>query len=158
MAKKNTNDIKLLANEVFNNKRLAEPLILFALSVNKQECLRRVAKDNHLTFEMQKLADTSWNNVIVLLKNNDSFLSDNFHKVYRSYLVERDKQKAINHSKSLRLKRTRELQRKKGITTYRLYTDLRLNHGNVHAYIKNGSLNKVSLNVADKILDYLELV
>jgi len=156
MAKKNTNDIKQLANEVSNNKRLTEPLVLFALSVNKQECLHRVANDKHLIDVLQKFTNASWSDVVMLLENKDSSLSDNFHKVYRSYLVERDKHKAINHSKFLRLKRTRELQHTKGITTYRLYTDLRLNHGNIHAYIKNGNVQKVSLNTAEKILNYLE--
>jgi len=154
--KLNTNDIRLLAREVPNNKRLVEPLVLYSLAVNKHECLQRNARDEHLVSALQKFKGMKWDNFISLLETKDSTVPNEFRKVYRSYLAERDKQKALDHSKHLRLKRTKELQQKKGITTYRLYTALRLNHGNVNAYIKNGDVSKVSLDVADKILGYLE--
>ena len=46
VGKHNTNDIKVLADEVSNNKRLVEPLILYAMSLRKQEYLQRVAHDS----------------------------------------------------------------------------------------------------------------
>ena len=156
LAKINTNDIRLLASEVHNNKRLVEPLVLYSLATNKPGCLQRNAKDEHLIQALQMFEGKKWNEVVSLLDSKDASLANEFHKVYRSYLTERDKQKAINHSKHLRLKRTKELQRIKGVTTYRLYTDLKLNHGNIHAYLKNDDVSKVSLNVADMILGYLE--
>ena len=121
--------------------------------------LQRVAHDSYLLSELNRFVNIdSWEKVVTLLENKDKSMSNEFNKVYRSYLVERDKQKATDHTKSLVLKRTRELQKKKRITTYRLYTDLRLNHGNVHAYIKNGDVSKVSLDTAERLLEYLYVV
>ena len=47
------------------------------------------------------------------------------------------------------------LQQEKNVSTYRVYTDLGLNHGNVNAYLKYGDISNVSLEVAEKVLEYL---
>jgi len=156
LSKINTNDIRVLIGEVPDNYRLTEPLVLYTLSVNKCDCFLRTAKDPHLLSAFRAVEEMSWDDVLSLLKCEDKRLTNEFHKVYRSYKSIRDKQKHVNHTKSLVLNRIRELQNKKNVTTYRLYTDLGLNHGNVHAYIKNGDVSKVSLEVAENILTYLE--
>ena len=157
LSQSTTNDIRLLAAEVPNNYRLVEPLVLYAASVNKREHLKRNAKDSYLKEKASLIPDNmSWNGIISMLECEDNKIPREFHKIYKSYLSIRDKQKSTNHTKSLVLKRTRELQKEKGITTYRLYTDLKLNHGNVHTYIKNGDVSKVSLEVAESILEYLK--
>jgi hypothetical protein len=154
--KSKTNDIRLLANEASYNSSLVEPLVLYALSVGKYEHLLQVAVDPYLQSACQRFFGMSWEEVVLLLHENNIYVPNEFRKVYRSYVWTRDKQKHEDHTKLLMLNRTRELQSQKNVTTYRLYTDLKLNHGNVHAYIKNGNVSKVSLDVAEVILAYLE--
>ena len=47
-----------------------------------------------------------------------------------------------------------ELQRKKKLTNYRLYTDLKLNPGNVNAWLKHNDSSKMSLDCARQIYQY----
>ena len=158
LSKQDTNNIKVLAEEAPCNYRLVEPLVLYALSVDKRECLQRNAKDSNLINAFQRFNSYSWEDVVSLLKSNDKSVPNEFHKVYRCFLVECDKQKAVDHTKTLLLNRTKDIQKQKGITTYRLYTDLKLNHGNIHAYIKNGDVSKVSLEVAERVFEYIKTV
>jgi hypothetical protein len=49
-----------------------------------------------------------------------------------------------------------KLQGSTGVTNYRLYADLGLNHGNMNAWLKSGDPKKVSLDVARRAVEYLE--
>ena len=40
-------------------------------------------------------------------------------------------------------------------TNYRIYTDLKLNPGNVNSWLKNGDSNKASCRNAERILNYV---
>ena len=40
-------------------------------------------------------------------------------------------------------------------TNYRIYTDLKLNPGNVNSWLKNGDSSKVSYRNAERILNYV---
>lgn len=154
-----TNDIKRLAEEVPKNYRLAEPLVLYALSVNKRNRLLQVATDPHLKNLIHYFPEQlSWDDILLAFVNNEKNYPSEIRKVYSSYISQRDRQKANSHTKALMLERSRQLQQEKRVTTYRIYTDLKLNHGNVNAYLKNGDINKVGLEVAEKVLDYLRSV
>ena len=151
-----TNDIILLACEVPDNYRLAEPLVLYAIAVNKRSRLNRAATDAHLQKLMSCFPDNmSWDDVLFALEHNAESYPYEFRKVYNSYVAVRDRQKADSHTKALMLERSRQLQKEKGVTSYRVYTDLHLNHGNINAYLNNGDVDKVGVNVAEKVLDYL---
>jgi len=158
-----TNDIRLLANEIPElNYRLVEPLVLYAISVNKDDYLRRVAGDSFLLSEAFRFENMRLNEVESLL-NRESEKSTgavpyNYIKVYQSYTYFRDKQINKNHTKMLMRNRINELRTEKNITIYRIYTDLKLNQGCVHAYIKNGNVKGVGLGSAKRILDYLVTV
>lgn len=157
MSNLNTNDIKRLADKVPQNYRLIEPLILYALSENKHSHLKRAAKDNQLKQAISYFPDSiSWEDVVCSLENHDKDIPYEFQKTYNSYVSIRDRYKAKSHTKVLMLNRTRQIQREKKISAYRVYTDLKLNHGNVNDYLKNGDVNKVSLEVAERVLEYLE--
>ena len=52
--------------------------------------------------------------------------------------------------------KVKRLQEKYGVTNYRIYTDLRLNPGNLNAWLKHGDSDKVSLDTARKTLRYVE--
>ena len=153
-----TNDIKRLAEAVPANYRLIEPLILFAAASSKLSYLNKVAVDPVLLEAAQDFPEElSWNDIIAIFEQGKkSALRNEYHKVYKSYISIRDRQKTKNRSKALILNKTRELQQQKNVSTYRLYTDLQLNHGNVNAYLKHSDVGKVSLEVAEKVLTYLE--
>jgi len=51
-----------------------------------------------------------------------------------------------------------EIRLQKNISIYRIYTNLKLNHGCVHAYIKNGNVSGIGLNKTKQILKYLTTV
>ena len=58
-------------------------------------------------------------------------------------------------SKRLRWQRSREEQLRKGVSTTEICRALGLNIGNVNAYLKDGTLDKVSLSNATKIMKHL---
>ena len=152
----NTNDIKRLADEVPHNYRLAEPLVLYAMAINKRKYLTSVAKDDHLKKLILCFPEgMGWDDVVRKLESDDESVPFEFRKAYRSYVSVRDRGKAKANTKHMMLERSRKLQKAKRVSTYRIYTDLSLNHGNVNSYMKNGDVNKVSLEVAERVLDYL---
>lgn len=153
-----TNDIKRLAAEVPANYRIIEPLVLYAAATKKLGYLEKVANDSYLLKAVQEIPkDLGWDRILQALEiEEENVLRSEYLKCYKSYVSVRDRYKTTNRSKNLLLMRTRELQQQKSITAYRLYTDLGLNHGNVNSYLKNGEVSKVSLEVAEKLLAYLE--
>ena len=75
-------------------------------------------------------------------------------KVWRSYCSVRDTVLADNDTKELIHRRVLELQQKKKLTNYRIYTDLKLNPGNVNAWLKHNDSSKMSLDCARQIYKY----
>jgi len=154
-------NIRLLANEIPNGSyRLVEPLVLYAKSTSSCDYLRRVADDSILLTEAFRFEDKRFEDVISLLecelKKESGDVPFNYIKVYQSYIYIRNKQKNQNHTKMLIRNRINELLAQKGISVYRIYTDLGLNHGCVHAYIKNNNVNGISLITARRILEYMK--
>ena len=149
------NNIRLLSKEVpVQNYRLVEPLVLYALSVNKEIYLRRVADDSFLLSEAFRFEGLQLNEVEALLESNSA--PYNYIKLYQSYLYIRDKQKNQNHTKMLMRDKINELLILKNISMYRVYTDLNLNPGCAHAYVKNGKVEVIGFNSAKRILKYLK--
>ena len=157
MSDSKTNDIKRLTDEVRHNYRLVEPLVLFAWATNKQKYLKLVAEDPVLVKAMDLFPDDmSWDDIISAFERSDNSIPNEFHKLYRSYICVCNRQEAKNHSKVLIHNRISELQREKKVSSYRIYTELKLNPGNINAYLKNGDVSKVGMEVAGRVLDYLE--
>ena len=151
-----TNDIRRLASEIYQNYRLTEPLVLFAMSVNKMEYLKSITTNPVLSKAIQIFPENiGWEDAVYKLENNDITIPYEFIKVYNSYKSVRDRNKAEKHTKGLLHMQIKYLQQEKNVSTYRIYTDLGLNHGNVNAYLKYGDISKVSLEVAEKVLEYL---
>ena len=99
-----TASIHKLADRMTENPRLKEPLFLYALA-----------------------------QMLLLLEKQSPELPEGYWKVWRSYCSVRDAVLADNDTKELIHRRVLELQEKKKLTNYRLYTDLKLNPGNVNA-------------------------
>lgn len=85
----------------------------------------------------------------------NNLLSDNFQKVYNSYIVILNRKKREERTKLLMLKKIKKMQQDKHISNYRIYTDLKLNPGNINEYLTNGKADKLSLQTAEKILNYV---
>ena len=59
-----------------------------------------------------------------------------------------------NITKSLARDNILKTMKEKGITNYRIYTDLKANPGNVNDYLKNNTTKKVSLKLVKMIHNY----
>jgi len=160
LSRTDTNGLyRLAAEAVSDNPRLREPLFLYALFSGKERVLLTAAKSPEMRRGYADLLKRyDWGKMEQALRDGDPALPEGFAKVYRSYLSVKNGKQRDNHTKALMRDRIVRLQKEKGISTYRIYTDLRLNHGNLNAYIKHGDGSKVSLDVARSAVAYLERV
>jgi hypothetical protein len=153
-----TNGLYRLAEEAASvNPRLREPLLLYALFSGKERVLLAATKSPGLRREYAALLERyDRAGMEKALQDSDSVLSEGYVKVYRTYLNVKNRKQNDNHTKVLMRNRIVRLQREKRVSTYRLYTDLRINHGNMNAYIKHGDCSKLSLDAARSAVEYLE--
>ena len=79
-----------------------------------------------------------------------------YHKVWKSYQSRKNRAQVDDHTKELMRQKVKRLQEKNGVTNYRIYTDLKLNPGNLNAWLKQGDSDKVSLETARRTLRYVE--
>ena len=150
-----TASVHKLADRMAENPRLKEPLFLYALAFNKVELLLRYTANSTIAAEYEQLSNLySLEQMLVLLEKQSSELPEGYLKVWRSYCSVRDAALADNDTKELIHRRVLELQQKKKLTNYRLYTDLKLNPGNVNAWLKHNDSSKMSLDCARQIYKY----
>jgi len=156
LSKGNTNSIHKLVKEVPGNRRLREPLFLYALSIGKVDILTKAAIGCQHCSSFPSLAEKyKWEEIVNALEEKDACLGRDYHKIYRSYCSRRDAHNVDRDTKLLMHKRIRELQEYKGVSNYRLYTNLKLNPSNTNAFLKNGDLGRLSIEVAEKMLTYI---
>lgn len=158
LSKHHTNSLYKLADEASReNARLKEPLFLFALYSDKQTVLLQATKDPDLLAEYQKMVLLySADQMTLMLTENASVLPNAYHKVWRSFQVQKNRGQSDDHTKELMRLKIKRLQERCGVTNYRIYTDLKLNQGNVNAWLKHGAVDKVSLETARRMLRYAE--
>ena len=154
-----TASVHKLADCLNENPRLKEPLFLYALAFNKVELLLRYTANSTIAAEIaaeyEQLSNLySLEQMLVLLEKQSPELPEGYLKVWRSYCSVRDASLADNDTKEMIHRRVLELQQKKKLTNYRLYTDLRLNPGNVNAWLKHNDSSKMSLDCARQIYKY----
>ena len=148
-----------LAAEAKTNYRLRAPLFLHALCENKIDVLLSFTKDEALKSHYTEMANKYTFDVMMsALENGDASLGENYHKAYNSYVRRRDMPKTHEQAKLAIRDKIRSLQKTKSVSNYRLYTDLKLNPGNINNYLKNGATSKVSRNTARRIMLYLEAI
>ena len=137
------------------NPRLKEPLFLYALAFDKVDLLLRYTVTSAVVAEYEQLSNRySLAQMLVLLEKQSPELPEGYRKVWRSYCSVQDAVLADNGTKELIHRRVLELQQKKKLTNYRLYTELKLNPGNVHAWLQHNDSSKMSLDCARKIYQY----
>ncbi len=158
LSKYNTNSLYKLADEASrDNARLREPLFLFALYSGKQTVLLQATKDHNLFAEYQEMVSLySADQMTRLFEDNASVLPNEYHKVWRSFQSQKNRGQSDDHTKELMRLKVRRLQEQCGVSNYRIYTDLKLNPGNVNAWLKHGVADKVSLDTARRTLRYVE--
>lgn len=157
LSKSDTNSLyKLAAEAGSDNPRLREPLLLYAMYSGKQTVLLQAAKNPELHAEYQKMVQYSTEETTQLLESGSSLLPAEYHKVWRSFQSQKNRGQADNHTKELMRQKVRRLQDQCGVSNYRIYTDLKLNPGNVNAWLKHGDADKVSLDTARRTLRYVE--
>lgn len=153
-----TNSLYKLAEEASrDNPRLREPLFLYALYGQKQDVLLQATKDPALHVVYYEMTEKYTTDLMTdALVSGSVALPDEYHKVWRSYLSRKNRGQADDHTKELMRQKVKRLQEKHGVTNYRIYTDLKLNPGNLNAWLKHGDSDKVSLDTARKTLRYVE--
>ena len=148
---------KLAKEAASSNPRLREPLFLYALFSDKSHVLSAAARSLPVVREYEELLGRyDKESMESALINDDPALGVEYRKVYKSYLSVRDKKKNENQTKALMRGKILRLQNEAGVSDYRIYKDLNINQGNLHAYLKHGDCSKVSLDTARKTVDYLE--
>ena len=157
LSKTDTNSLyKLAAEAATDNPRLREPLFLYALYSEKLSVLLQATKNAALRATYDEMAQYTAQQMTVLLENGSSTLSNEYHKVWHSYLSQKNRGQADDHTKELIRQKVKRLQVKHGVSNYRIYTDLQLNPGNLNAWLKHGHSDKVSLETARRTLHYVE--
>lgn len=93
LSEQNTISIIRLAEEASStNYRLREPLLLYALSTGQSDKLLCATKDASLYKEYHRILTTYLNEqVMAILADGTDELSENYHKVWRSYVSVRDR-------------------------------------------------------------------
>ena len=110
--------LDLIKEAITDNPRLIEPLFLYCLVTDKLALLLKSAKpylsktDYIAVLELLQKRD-----IVDLLTDKESPLPVGYQKVYRSYLVKKNKQKNANHTKELIRNRVRMIQHEKGVST-----------------------------------------
>ena len=149
---------KLLKESEFQNPRLKELLMLYAyLSLDKNKLNKMFS--NYNWFQKESAHFENYLDIDMLisdLKNEDSNIPVEYKKFYKTYVNMRNSSLSDMHTKELMLKKIIRLQVIKKVSTYRLYTDLKLNPGNLNDFVKNKKLDKISLRNSKRILNYLE--
>ena len=150
-----TASIHKLANCLQENPRLKESLYLYALAFDKVSLLLRYTESKECLAEYEWLSSNySLEQALALLQNQSAELPEGYRKVWRSYCSVRDAALADNDTKELIHRRVVEIQQKKHLTNYRIYVDLKLNPGNVNAWLKHNDSSKMSLDCARQIYKY----
>lgn len=158
-----TLSIKELAVEsVSGNARLREPLFCYAAAKGCMPLLLATVEQLYpkLYKEYNKILDMcnrDFSCFYQMLQNEDERIPIEYLKVYHSYRWYLYKPKYQRKTKEEHRKFI--LNSKKDypeLTNHKIYTELRLDPGNVNAYINHGDLRRVSVKTTDRIFEYVD--
>ena len=154
-----TQSLTKLGKLAFRNyPRATEPVFLLAVLQQKTPALLRAVAGTYLEDEYGNLTKlfASPNGLMMALLNEDKRLPVRYRKVYQSYRSKKMRVETNRNASLLMREKTLTLMKRKGLSKYRIYTDLSLNAGNINAFLKNGDTTKVSRQTARMILDYVQ--
>lgn len=153
------NSLSLFKNEKYSqdNVRLLTVFSFYVFFNNEvtQTLLRNKEKlptlYNMYTKFYDKYRNLTYDNVDKVVNNFDEF--DELKKLYKSYtnlyVNKYDMVKKAYHQK------IRQIQKEKQISNYRIYTDLKINHGNTNDFLKNANYDKLSQKNIKSIYHYV---
>lgn len=139
----NTSSISKLVEELDKNPRLMEPLVLHAIlsGMPQRVCEKNPSFYTEYIQMCYKISDSAY-----ILENKNE-LPERYRKVVEAYEYKAKRVENDNHTKLLMREKIIQIQFQKGITNYRIYTNLQLNPGNVNSFLKNGAANKLAIDV-----------
>lgn len=151
-----TNNVRKLTEEAAKeNPRLREPLLLYALFSGKDALFCRAVSQVGLEAFYGELLEKSREQMDASLRERGQ-LPEGYEKVWRSFQSRKNRKAVDNETKGLMRDQILRLQAECQVTNYRIYTDLKLNPGNMNAWLKYGEHEKVSLDTARRALQYLK--
>ena len=168
-----TVSLEVLVHRILPERpRIAEPLYLYAATLNKTEEViehmtdaipnqNRAFGPNTAEYYLKEYlslneAFPTLEKLLEGLENSDEKIPVRYRKVFNSYLVRKNRVTYDREYIARARRRIVELKEKANITNYRICKDLKLNHGNIGAFLKNGNTTKVSRDTATQILRYVE--
>ena len=149
---------KLAATAQKEKPRLIEPLLLYAISAGQVDRLISFVYKNDVLESYQSILHLLGGidlEEAALSGRFDDNLPREYSKFLTSYRASYNRPETAKDSKRMRWERSRALQLEKGVATADIYRALGLNAGNVNAYLKHGDTDKVSLQNATDIMNYL---
>ena len=152
-----TNSVsKLTAEAAGDNPRLREPLLLYALFSGKEASLLRSAEGTALEKLYSSVLDRyNKEQMLHAFLTCDPELPSAYHKVWRSYMAQKNRKDTDAQTKELMRQRILAMQADKGVSNYRIYKELDLNPGNINDWLKNGAGEKVSLATARRAFEFV---
>lgn len=151
-----TLSINKLTQEANQNARLVAPLVLYAVCTGKVGLLLRATSKS--AFDVRYISvimHYSESELARHFSKKDENIPDEYRKVFKAYMSQRNRVQADNKLKDLMRKKVLKLMRAKDVSMYRICQELNLNQGNMFAFLKRGELNMVSLDNARRVLNYL---
>ena len=128
-----------------HNHRIIDPLILHCLFSDKMDIFFKY-------FDKEKYSDLKNLNLGNYL--SDEFSRYSFKKIFHSYQRRVSITQYDNETKAMIRENILKMMDEKDITCYRIYTDLKINPGNINDFLKNCNTSKVSLELVKKIYNY----
>lgn len=158
LAGRKTTSLTELALLLDSNKRLREPLVLWAVENKKSGRLSRLlADDERVQSELRLLSSLAEEGRLEdSLSRADSDLRPEYLKVWQSYVVRRDAHLRDERLKLAARERALALEATRQVSRYRMAKDLGLNQGNLYAFLSQGNPRRLSLQRAYELVDYLE--
>ena len=155
LSQSNTLDLKRLADEATaGNYRLGAPLVVYAVVAEKEEALLRSLGTSDAADDLRgMLRDMSGKPVEETLASGNA--PADCIKVWSAFQVAKSAPDRERELKDAIRKKVLQMMKTGGYSKYRIYTDLKLNPGNVNSWLKNGDSNKVSYQNAERIMNYV---
>ena len=155
LSQANTLSLKALAQEVeAGNYRLAAPLVLYAVDSEKSASLLRAlgasATADELRRDLQAFSEAGVEQML-----SSGKVPSDYMKVWQAFVVAKNAPERDAALKEAIRKKVLQVLQNSSCTNYRIYTDLKLNPGNVNSWLKNGDSSKVSYKSAERILNYV---
>jgi hypothetical protein len=138
--------------------RLTEPLMLWATVTGSSARLSKMLEgQDDRELELSELVSLQQSGHLEsALEDGAPQLRSEYLKVWRSYVARRDAPSRDAYLKSEARSRVLALEAVKDVSRYRMAKDLGLNPGNLHAFLAQGRVEKLSLDRAFALLSYLE--